>query len=60
MKRYENIVVQESHYPADNLQETLTKYGNRGFKLVNTLMATGKYGIEVMYLFFTRESDEYI
>lgn len=58
MKRYENIVVQESHYSANNLQETLTRYGERGFKLVNTLMATGKHGIEVMYLFFTRESDE--
>lgn len=53
--KYENIVVQVSNYATDALQETLSKYGNRGFKLVNTIMAKNKYNIDVMYLFFTRE-----
>ena len=56
--KYKNIVVQVSTYATDYLQETLTKYGQLGFKLVNVTMAKNKYDVEVMYLFFTRELSE--
>lgn len=52
---YENIVIPVSNYATDSLQDTLTKYGQSGFKLVNVAMAENKYGVDVMYLFFTRE-----
>ena len=53
--KYENIVITISNYATDHLQDTLTKYGQSGFKLVNVTMAENKYGVNVMYLFFTRE-----
>lgn len=53
--KYENIIVQVSNYATDHLQDTLTKYGQAGFKLVNVTMAENKYGADIMYLFFTRE-----
>ena len=56
--KYENIVVQVSNYATDYLQETLMKYGQLGFKLVNVTMAKNKYDVEVMYLFFTKELSE--
>lgn len=52
---YENIVIRVSNYATDGLQDILTKYGQSGFKLVNVTMAKNKYGVDVMYLFFTRE-----
>lgn len=56
--KHENIVVQVSNYATDYLQETLTKCGQLGFKLVNVTMAKNKYGADIMYLFFTRELSE--
>lgn len=56
--KYENIVVQVSTYATDYLQETLMKYGQLGFKLVNVTIAKNKYDVDVMYLFFTRELSE--
>lgn len=56
--KYENIVITISNYATDYLQDTLTKYGQAGFKLVNVTMAENKYGANVMYLFFTRELSE--
>lgn len=53
--KYENIVVKVSNYAMDRLQDTLTKYGQCGFKLVNVTMAESRYGADIMYLFFTRE-----
>lgn len=53
--KYENIVVQVSNYATSYLQETLTNYGQLGFKLVNVTMAQNRYGIDIMYLFFTKE-----
>ena len=50
--KYENIVVQVSNYATDYLQETLTKCGQLGFKLVNVTMAKNKYGADIMYCFF--------
>ena len=52
---YENEVVQVSNYATGSFQDTLTKYGRAGFRLVNVIMAQNRYSIEVMYLFFTRE-----
>lgn len=56
--KYENIVITISNYATDHLQDTLTKCGQAGFKLVNVTMAENKYGANVMYLFFTRELSE--
>ena len=56
--KYENIVITISNYVTDHLQDTLTKGGQAGFKLVNVTMAENKYGVNVMYLFFTRELSE--
>ena len=53
--KYENEVIQVSNYATNSLQDTLTKYGQAGFKLVNVIMAQNRYSVEVMYLFFTRE-----
>ena len=56
--KYENIVVQVANYATDYLQETLMKYGQLGFKLVNVTVAKNKYDVEVMYLFFTKKLSE--
>ena len=53
--KYENIVVSVSNYATNSLQETLTEYGQSGFKLVNVTMAKNWHDVEIMYLFFTRE-----
>ena len=53
--KYENIVVPISNYATNSLQDTLTEYGQSGFKLVNVIMAKNRYDVEIMYLFFTRE-----
>ena len=53
--KYENIVVPVSNYATNSLQDTLTEYGQSGFKLVNVIMAKNRYDVEIMYLFFTRE-----
>lgn len=56
--QYENVVYKLSNYATNSLQDTLTKYGQAGFKLVNVTMAQNKYGADIMYLFFTRELSE--
>lgn len=53
--KYQNIVVQVSNYATDSLSETLKRYGQLGFKIVNVIMAKNKYDVDVMYLFFTKE-----
>lgn len=55
MKKYENKVVTLSNYATDDLQKILNIYGRTGHKLVNTLLAPNKQGIDVMYLFFVKE-----
>ena len=45
-----------SNYATEELEETLYRYSINNYKLVNTIMAENKFGIEVMYLFFTKES----
>lgn len=54
-KEYSNVVEVVSNYATDALQEKLTKYGNYGYKLVSVTLAKNKYGVDVMYLFFTKE-----
>ena len=53
--KYENIVITISNYATLDLSKMLYEYGQMGFKIVNVVMAQNKYGVEVMYLFFTKE-----
>ena len=52
----ENICVTVSNYATKALQDTLNFYGEEGFSLVSTQMASDKYGSQVMYLFFVRQT----
>lgn len=52
--KYQNTVVAISNYATNALKETLERYGELGFKLVNVIMAKNQYGVDVMYLFFIK------
>ena len=52
----ENVCVTVSNYATEALKNTLNFYGEKGFSLVSTQMASNKYGIQVMYLFFVRHT----
>ena len=52
----ENVCVTVSNYAIESLQNTLNFYGEEGFSLVSTQMASNKYGSQVMYLFFVRHT----
>ena len=53
---FDNKVYKLSNYDAgDYLQEVLTDYGNKGYKLVNVVMVNNWHGVPIMYLFFTKE-----
>ena len=54
----ENVCVAVSNYATEALQDTLNFYGEKGFSLVSTQMASNQYGIQVMYLFFVRNTGE--
>lgn len=54
----DNQVVKVSNYATNALQDTLYGYAGKGYKLVNTILARDKYGVNVMYLFFTKETRE--
>ena len=54
----ENVCVAVSNYATEALQNTLNFYGKKGFSLVSTQMASNKYGCQVMYLFFVRNTGE--
>lgn len=51
----ENKVFLCSNYATPVLEEALDAFSNEGYKLVSTQMAKNFYGVEVMYLFFTRK-----
>lgn len=51
-KKFDNIVIIVDKAV---LQTTLTKYGKQGYQLVNTILAKDKYGVNVIYCFFTKE-----
>ena len=53
----ENVCVTVSNYATEALQDTLNFYGEKGFSLASTQMASDKYGSQVMYLFFVRHSE---
>ena len=52
-----NEVVVVSNYATEYLNETLSAYGNAGYKLVSTLLAPNEFNVQVMYLFFTQEEN---
>ena len=54
----ENVCITVSNYATEALQDTLNFYGKEGFSLVSTQMASNKYGCQVMYLFFVRQTGE--
>lgn len=54
-KTIRNEVEVVSNYATDELQEVLYEYAKCGYKLVSALTALNKYGVNVMYLFFTKE-----
>ena len=54
----ENVCVAVSNYATEALQNTLNFYGEKGFSLVSTQIASNKYGSQVMYLFFVRNTGE--
>ena len=54
----ENVCVAVSNYATEALQNTLNFYGGKGFSLVSTQIASNKYGSQVMYLFFVRQTGE--
>ena len=54
----ENVCITVSNYATESLQNTLNFYGKEGFSLVSTQMASNKYGGQVMYLFFVRQTGE--
>ena len=54
---FDNKVHKLSNYTTDELDRVLEAYGTNGYKLVNVTMAKNKYGIVIMYLFFTKEID---
>ena len=51
----DNQVAIVSNYATGALQKTLDVYAENDYKLVNTILAENKYGVDVMYLFFTKE-----
>lgn len=53
--KIENKVFLCSNYATSVLEEALDAFSNEGYKLVSTQMVKNFYGVEVMYLFFTRK-----
>ena len=52
---FDNLVVIVSNYATEALDNELSYWGERGYRLVSTEMAENTYGATVMYLFFTKE-----
>ena len=50
-----NEVEVVSNYATDELQKVLSAYAECGYKLVSAFTDLNKYGVNVMYLFFTKE-----
>lgn len=57
-KKIINAVSVVNNYTTDALQKRLDAYAKYGYKLVSTEMASNKYDVISMYLFFTKEVDE--
>ena len=52
-----NEVSVVSNYATNALKETLERYGELGFKLVNVVMAKNQYDVDTMYLFFIKTKE---
>ena len=53
-----NKCVTISNYATSELNKVLNIMGEDGYSLVSTLIAKNEYGIDVMYLFFTKIQKE--
>lgn len=49
-----NKCVTISNYATSELNKVLNTMGENGYSLVSTLIAKNEYGIDIMYLFFTK------
>ena len=49
-----NKCVTISNYVTSELNKVLNIMGENGYSLVSTLIAKNEYGIDIMYLFFTK------
>ena len=58
MKKIINAVSVVNNYATNALQERLDAYAKHGYKLVSTEMASNRYNVISMYLFFVKEVDE--
>lgn len=56
--RYHNTVTQVSNYATEELNKMLNRYGQLGYQFVNATMAKNQYGVDVMYLFFTKPIED--
>lgn len=56
--KYKNVVVPISNYATSELQKALTRWGERGYRFVNSIMANNQYGCTIMYLFFVKGGAE--
>ena len=54
----ENKCVTISNYVTSELNKVLNIMGENGYSLVSTLIAKNEYGIDIMYLFFTKIQKE--
>ena len=41
--KYQNVVVPVTNYATSALQETLTRWGEKGYRFVNSVMADNKF-----------------
>ena len=55
--KYRNVVVPISNYATSALQETLTSWGELGYKFVNAVMGDNQCDCTIMYLFFVKDGD---
>lgn len=55
--KYKNTVMVISNYATCDLPKLLKSCGDKGYRLVNVVMANNAHDIPVMYCFFTKESE---
>lgn len=56
MIEVKNKVIRLSNYATNALDQVLKDEARMGYTLVGTEMAKNEFGVEVMYLFFTKIS----
>lgn len=50
----ENTYAVVSNYATEALQETLDKYAKLGYKVTSTTLLPNEFGVNVLYIFFTK------